>query len=212
MGARGDSGAQGSDAGFENTQKSKLSKKNQKLVDSSFRDRGAEKIKQKATKKTTPLATKVLSGPLQAGSKRTRDFFENKVLGSRNYKGTSKKDFQNLTASQQESMYESYLEGRTSGRTDAYGNPTGRDRDNDSGMTTTAKATAPKQTTALLSTTPASEETQVDEVITETASEAKPQLTEAQRLVNVKRKAKTKTRLRQDDEDVTLGKKVLLAT
>ena len=33
MGARGDSGAQGSDAGFENTQKSKLSKKNQKLVE-----------------------------------------------------------------------------------------------------------------------------------------------------------------------------------
>lgn len=211
MGARGDSGAQGSDAGFENTQKSKLSKKNQKIVDTSFKDRGAEKIKQQATKLTTPLAAKVLSGPLQAGSKVTRDFFENKVLGSKNYRGTTKKDFQNLTVSQQESMFESYMEGRQSGKTDAYGNPTGRDRDNDSGMTTT-KAAAPKQTTALLSTTPVSEEAQVDEVITETASEAKPELTEAQRLVNVKRKAKTKTRLRQDDEDVTLGKKVLLAT
>ena len=32
MGSRGDSGASGSDAGFENTQKSKLSKRNQKKL------------------------------------------------------------------------------------------------------------------------------------------------------------------------------------
>ena len=46
MGSRGDSGASGSDAGFQNTQKSKLSKKNQDLVDASFRDRGGVKIDQ----------------------------------------------------------------------------------------------------------------------------------------------------------------------
>jgi len=40
MGSRGDSGASGSDAGFENTTKSKLSKKNQKLVDTDFDQRG----------------------------------------------------------------------------------------------------------------------------------------------------------------------------
>ena len=36
MGTTNDQGAQGSDAGFENTEKSKLSKKNQKLVDTSL--------------------------------------------------------------------------------------------------------------------------------------------------------------------------------
>ena len=44
MGSRGDSGASGSDAGFENTQKSKLSKRNQKKVDTAFNERGKLKI------------------------------------------------------------------------------------------------------------------------------------------------------------------------
>ena len=46
MGSNSGSGESGSDAGFANTQKSKLSKKNQALVDSSFKDRGAVKIDQ----------------------------------------------------------------------------------------------------------------------------------------------------------------------
>ena len=71
MGSRGDSGASGSDAGFENTQKSKLSKKNQDLVDANFRDRGGVKIDQAV--KTPTLA--ILSGPLKKGSQVTRDFF-----------------------------------------------------------------------------------------------------------------------------------------
>ena len=46
MGSRGDSGASGSDAGFQNTQKSKLSKKNQDIVDASFDKRGGVKLDQ----------------------------------------------------------------------------------------------------------------------------------------------------------------------
>ena len=89
---------------------------------------------------------------------------------------------------------------------DAYGNPigggTGGGGDNQ--MSSTGTTTK----TALLSDTPT---TEADEVITETASE-KPKETEEQRLVNVKRKAKTKTKLAQKDDELTLGKKVLLSS
>ena len=125
MGSRGDSGASGSDAGFENTQKSKLSKKNQDLVDANFRDRGGVKIDQAV--KTPTLA--ILSGPLKKGSQVTRDFFTDKVLGSKNYRGTSKADFEAMTVSQQENIFGDYMEGRQSGRTDAYGNQIGSGRD-----------------------------------------------------------------------------------
>ena len=81
MGASGarNGGASGSDAGFANTQKSKLTKKNQELVDTSFKDRGALKIKRTTEKFPTPTLV-IASKPLQAGSKITRDFFTNKVF------------------------------------------------------------------------------------------------------------------------------------
>ena len=129
MGSRGDSGASGSDAGFENTQKSKLSKKNQKLVDTSFDERGKLKIEEQVGKVTTPFVAKVLSGPLKAGSKVNRDFFTDKVLGSKNYRGTSKADFEAMTVSQQENIFGDYMQGRMSGATDAYGNQIGSGRD-----------------------------------------------------------------------------------
>ena len=122
----GSGGASGSDAGFANTQKSKLSKKNQALVDSSFKDRGAVKIDQK---KVLPPTIAIMKEPLKAGSKVTREFFTDKVLGSKNYKGTTKEDFANMTVSQQESIYGDYMKGRQSGDTDAYGNKIGSGRD-----------------------------------------------------------------------------------
>ena len=89
-----------------------------------FYERGATKIKEGA--KTPSLAVNaavgILSGPLQAGSRKNREFFTDKVLGSKNYKGTTKDDFQKLSATEQESMYTDYMSGRTSGKTDAYGN------------------------------------------------------------------------------------------
>ena len=118
MGGAKDSGAGGSDEAFENTQKSKLTKKNQALVDASFKDRGGVKIDQAV--KTPALS--ILAGPFKAGSKVTRDFFTDKVLGSKNYKGTSKEDFLSMSVSQQESIYGDYMSGRQSGKTDAYGN------------------------------------------------------------------------------------------
>ena len=125
-GASSDSGASGSDAGFENTQKSKLTKKNQALVDASFKDRGAVKMDQQFK---TPV-TAILTAPFKAGSKVNRDFFTNKVLGSKNYKGTSKEEFLSMSVSQQESIYGDYMKGRQSGKTDAYGNPMGGGNNN----------------------------------------------------------------------------------
>jgi len=94
-----------------------------------FRNRGAEDIKNKAKKFPTP-ALVIASGPLQAGSKVTRDFFRQKVLGSKNYKGTTKTEFDSMSRSAQESMYKGYITGRTSGKTDAYGNTLSQGNDN----------------------------------------------------------------------------------
>ena len=127
-GAGGAGGNTGADAGFfvsQDKKKSKLSKKNQALVDASFKDRGAVKIKQgvKTPSLAVNVAAAILSAPLQAGSKVNREFFTNKVLGSKNYKGTSKADFEAMSVSQQEQIYGDYMSGRQSGKTDAYGNP-----------------------------------------------------------------------------------------
>ena len=127
MGTTSDKGAQGSDAGFENTEKSKLSKKNQKLVDTSFDERGKVKLKNQLSK--APIVVRPFGPLLAAGTKINRDFFVDKVLGSKNYKGTSKQDFEKMTYSQQESMYGDYMSGRQSGKTDAYGNQIGTGRD-----------------------------------------------------------------------------------
>ena len=129
MGSRGDSGASGSDAGFENTTKSKLSKKNQKLVDTDFDQRGKLKIEDQLTKATTPIGVKVFGGAFKKGSEVNRNFFTDKVLGSKNYKGTTKEEFSKMTVSQQESIYGDYMKGRQTGKTDAYGNQIGTGRD-----------------------------------------------------------------------------------
>ena len=99
----------------------RINEKGQSLEKDAFRNRGAEKIKNAKFK--TP-ATAILTKPLQAGSKVTRDFFTDKVLGSKNYKGTTKQDFDKMTARQQDDMYGSYMSSRQSGKTDAYGNAT----------------------------------------------------------------------------------------
>ena len=94
-----------------------------------FRNRGAEKIKKGV--KTPSLAinvgAKILSKPLQAGSKVTRDFFTDKVLGSKNFKNVTKEEFLGYDADKQEMMFGSYMSNRQSGRTDAYGNNISRD-------------------------------------------------------------------------------------
>lgn len=104
-----------------------------------FRNRGATKIKKgiKTPSLVINAAGAILSKPLQAGSKITRDFYTDKVLGSKNFKGQSKTDFLSMSAVDQEKQYKSYIDNRTSGKTDAYGNVNqGYGRDNDGNVQT----------------------------------------------------------------------------
>jgi len=102
--------------------------------DDSFRNRGAVKIKNSKFKTPT---TMILTKPLQAGSKVTRDFYIDKVLGSKNFKGQSKTDFLTMSEADQEKQYKSYIDNRTSGRTDAYGNTLSGGNDNSNNNTPT---------------------------------------------------------------------------
>ena len=82
-----------------------------------FRNQGATNIK------NTPMvgAGAILKPAFQAGSRITRDYFTEKVLGKGGYKGTTKADFERMSRTAQESMYKGYITGRTSGKTDAMG-------------------------------------------------------------------------------------------
>ena len=59
-------------------------------------------------------------GPLN-----TRDFFTDKVLGSKNFANMTKEQFANLTEEDKEKAFDDYMSGRMSGETDAFGNPIG---------------------------------------------------------------------------------------
>ena len=82
-----------------------------------FREQGATNIK------NTPMfgTGAILKPAFQAGSRKTRDYFVGEVLGKGAYKGTSRQEFERMSRSAQESMYKTYITGRTSGKTDAYG-------------------------------------------------------------------------------------------
>ena len=68
----------------------------------------------------------LIEKPLKAGSIKTRTFFSDKVLKSKGvtHKGIhyGKTTFENLSLKEQNEIYSGYMEGRMSGRTDAYGN------------------------------------------------------------------------------------------
>jgi len=169
-----------------------------------FRNRGAERIKKgiKTPSLVVNAAGAILSKPLQAGSKITRDFYTDKVLGSKNFKGQSKTDFLTMSAADQEKQYKSYIDNRTSGKTDAYGNVNpGYGRDND-GNVQTQKVTAGGQT--ILTETPTEAE-----VSQSAAADA-----EAYDLRKTKKRGRSMTRLTSSkgvtDNKLTLGKPSLL--
>ena len=69
----------------------------------------------------------LLEAPLKAGSIKTRTFFSDKVLSKKGVTHDGmhygKTTFENLSLEKQNEIYAGYMEGRMSGRTDAYGNP-----------------------------------------------------------------------------------------
>jgi len=72
-----------------------------------------------------PLVLKPLEFAFDAGAKKTRTFFSDKVLNSKRAKqniGYTKEEFSKLSRTKQEEVYKGYMSKRQSGSTDAYGN------------------------------------------------------------------------------------------
>jgi hypothetical protein len=70
-------------------------------------------------------ASNLLKGGLKKGSVVTRTYFVDDVLTSKKSKkniGYTQEEFKNLSSTKQEEVYKSYLDNRTSGKTDAFGN------------------------------------------------------------------------------------------
>ena len=172
--------------------------------DDAFRNRGAVKIK-KTTKKFPTPTLLIASVPLQAGSKVTRDFFTDKVLGSKNFKGQTKTEFLSMSATDQEKQYKSYIDNRTSGRTDAYGNDISRD--GRSGQTKKS-IEQPKVASQMDNT-----EVKSDLITADKTAPTEVEMTQDEINVANKRGKKTKTILTSvvgDKSNATLSKKVLL--
>ncbi len=172
-----------------------------------FRNRGAEKIKKgvKTPSILVNVGARILSKPLQAGSKVTRDFYTDKVLGSKNFKGQTKTEFLSMSATDQEKQYKDYIDNRTSGRTDAYGNDISRD-----GRTGENKKSIeqPKVASQMDNT-----EVKSDLITADKTAPTEVEMTQDEINVANKRGKKTKTILTSvsgDNSRTTLSKKVLL--
>ena len=148
-----DKGEQSSDAGWENTQSKKSFNKNERWtgksdseVKANIEDRNKKRAEEekfinmgKVDKVETPFMAINVIGNMgldffNKGSVKTRSFFKDSVLSKKgvNYKGIqmTKTQFENLSLEKQNEVYGSYMEGRMSGATDAYGNvKSGWDRD-----------------------------------------------------------------------------------
>ena len=176
-----------------------------------FRNRGAEDIK-KGIKgpPSVRIVGEFLSKPLQAGSKVTRDFFTDKVLGSKNYKNVSKTEFLSMDAAKQEMMYDTYISNRQSGATDAYGNVIDN-RDNQGGgsykdpnkVLNQPKVDSQMNNTGVKSTLITADKT----------APTTTEMSEDQNMIDVKRRGRKATMLTSDLNESTrptLSKKVLL--
>jgi hypothetical protein len=171
-----------------------------------FRNRGAEEIK-KGVKgpPSVMLVSAILSKPLQAGSKVTRDFFTDKVLGSKNYKNVSKTEFLSYNSKKQDMMYKNYINKRTSGQTDAYGNPI-NNRDNGGGNQV---VTAPAQTMAT-ATAPTNAEVSQSAAADASSMDTDDPLYKKRKTKRVGRSPTILTGVTGATGGLTLGKKSLL--
>jgi len=218
-GGKGDSNqVSGNEAFYSKQPNSKINKGNKNITTTggrrtdydspdSFRNRGATKIKKgiKTPSIMVNVAGAILSKPLQAGSKVTRDFYTDKVLGSKNFKGQTKTEFLSMSATDQEKQYKSYIDNRTSGRTDAYGNDISRD-----GRTGENKKSIeqPKVASQMDNT-----EVKSDLITADKTAPTEVEMTQDEINVANKRGKKTKTILTSvsgDNSRTTLSKKVLL--
>ena len=180
----------------------KASKRNQ------FRNQGAKDIREGVNTPSMAVnaVAAILSGPLQAGSRVNRDFFTDQVLGSKNFRGTTKSDFEKMSLTEQEKMYDNYMSGRQTGKTDAYGNTIsqGGGGNQNQGIELAKGATGTATTTG-------PEEIQKTATNTMTTKDAKKNSTDT--LLANKRKGRkqtNKTSATGLEDDYTLAKKKLL--
>ena len=100
----------------------------QKMKNEAFREQGAYTTRRRIEKLPSLLPgaaiLKALSPALQKNSKRTRDFFTNKVLtdprGKKNF-GYTKDEFEKLSMAKQNKIYSNYITTRRDNKTDGYG-------------------------------------------------------------------------------------------
>jgi len=104
------------------------------------------------TKQKGPYTLRPLEPLFDAGSKKTRTYFTNKVLKSSKAKkniGYTEDEFLKLSTKKREKVYKGYLDNRLSGKTDAYGNVNpnfGKDKgNNNQNPTTPTTPSAPPQ-------------------------------------------------------------------
>ena len=165
-----------------------------------FRNRGATKIKKgiKTPFISVNVAGAILSKPLQAGSKITRDFYTDKVLGSKNYKNKSKLAFLSQSEEEQEKEYKSYIRGRQEGTIDAYGNSISKSGNGDNRPP--VKKVVGGQT--ILAAAP----TEAEVSQSDAANAAETKLTKRR----VKARGRKMNIYAQSKDKLTLGKKTLL--
>ena len=173
-----------------------------------FRNEGAKEIREGVNTPSMAVnaVAAILSGPLQAGSRVNRDFFTDQVLGSKNFRGTTKSDFEKMSLTEQEKMYDNYMSGRQTGKTDAYGNTIsqGGGGNQDQGIELAKGATGTATTTG-------PGEIQKTATNTMTTKDAKKNSTDTL-LANKRkgRKSTNKTSATGLEDDYTLAKKKLL--
>ena len=110
----------------ETGKKTYSDKKIKDVKKTAFIESGADKIDRMTGDLPPSLAA--MSGPFQVGSIKTRTYFDEKVLTGKRTKqniGYTQEEFRNLSLTEQNKVYDKYMDDRLSGKTDAYGNPTG---------------------------------------------------------------------------------------
>jgi len=172
-----------------------------------FRNQGAKNIEELKLPGAAGTILGIFKEPFKKGSKITRGFFEDKVLdaGRFKYEGEviNTEKFNKLSSSQQEKVYKSYLDDRLTNTTDAYGNPLvgGGSRDNGGiNMAGTQAKAAQKKAVDAAPDGPTN--------IEMTATDG--DLTAAQKKLKANREGRKITILNDQEEELTLGKKVLL--
>ena len=174
-----------------------------------FYERGATKIKEgvKTPSMLVNTGVALLSGPLQAGSRKNREFFTEKVLGSKNFRDMSKSQFERLNATQQEDFYQSYMSNRQSGATDAYGNVKSN-RDNQGGGT----YVDPRKSIEQPKVSAQMDNSNVKSSSITAKGPTTVEMSEDERMIGVKRRGRKVTALTdiKDNQKATLSKKVLL--